>query len=279
MNEFANRLKIIGKRLKQVLKLESAQEQVEDARQFNVVGSVKLNGRVVRVETPEEREDVAKEEGEVTSYFSFPPNVSNVVIPSDLPKRTKSMILAIIQDNNINKDMNDDVIRNAMTGRIFQGSYGKALPKDDSYDEGWYPAGGKSGKKVNIEAIKFWVEHTKLASMSDDDIEEEYYQMRETAEFQQFASVDKKIENLLTTMKSKRRNPETTKKLLVDSVAYMVARKLWYAGRKPSSMNDHEWNEHTKYMRPHEGSFGGGDVWKNLPFKYDENYIYRSGEY
>ena len=132
MNEFANRLKIIGKRLKQVLKLESAQEQVEDARQFNVVGSVKLNGRVVRVETPEEREDVAKEEGEVTSYFSFPPNVSNVVIPSDLPKRTKSMILAIIQDNNINKDMNDDVIRNAMTGRIFQGSYGKALPKDPS---------------------------------------------------------------------------------------------------------------------------------------------------
>jgi len=283
MFEFANNFRTIGKRLKQILKLENAQAQVEDARQFNVVGNVTLNGKVVKVETPEEREDVAKEDGEVSTYFPIPSNISNVNIPEDLPKRIKSMVLSIIQDNNIEKDMDDNVIGSAMEGRIFQRyqSTGLALPKDDSYDDGWYPAGGKNGKKVNIEAIKFWVEHTKLAGMSDDEIEEEYYQMKETDEFQQFASVDKNIEKLLveSARTNRRRNPETTKKLLVDSVAYMVARKLWYAGRRPSSMTDYEWNEHTKYMRPYEGSFGGGDVWKNIPFKYDENYIYRSGEY
>ena len=220
MFEFANNLRIIGKRLKQVLKLENAQAQVEDARQFNVAGNVTLNGKVVKVETPEERENVAKEDGEVSTYFPIPSNISNVNIPEDLPKRIKSMVLSIIQDNNIEKDMDDNVIGSAMEGRIFQRyqSTGLALPKDDSYDDGWYPAGGKNGKKVNIEAIKFWVEHTKLAGMSDDEIEEEYYQMKETDEFQQFASVDKNIQKLLveSARTNRRRNPETTKKLLVN---------------------------------------------------------------
>ena len=78
-------------------------------------------------------------------------------------------------------------------------------------------------------------------------------------------------------MKSRGRDPETTKRLLIDSIAYMVARKIWYVGRKPKDMTDFDWNELTKYMRPQEGSFGAGDVWD--VFKYDENYMYSSGEY
>ena len=92
MFEFANNLRIIGKRLKQVLKLENAQAQVEDARQFNVAGNVTLNGKVVKVETPEERENVAKEDGEVSTYFPIPSNISIVNIPEDLPKRIQEII-------------------------------------------------------------------------------------------------------------------------------------------------------------------------------------------
>ena len=76
--------------------------------------------------------------------------------------------------------------------------------------------------------------------------------------------------------KEHKRNPLTTKRLLIDSIAYRVSRKLWYVGRKPNHMTDYEWNEHTKNMRPAEGSYGQNDEW--VDFKYTVNYKYHSGE-
>ena len=78
---------------------------------------------------------------------------------------------------------------------------------------------------------------------------------------------------------------------MIDQIAFMVARKIWYVGRKPSDMSDEEWENETKHMRPnpetyqktsvggygvgayiagHEGEFG---------LKYhDEKYTYTSGD-
>ena len=62
---------------------------------------------------------------------------------------------------------------------------------------------------------------------------------------------------------------------LVDKLAYKISRKIWYVGRRPHNLTDNQWNELTKFMRPKEGSYGGGDVWTN--FKYTTNYEYTSG--
>ena len=131
--------------------------------------------------------------------------------------------------------------------------------------------------KTNIPFMRTWVNDKIVSEMSDDEVMEKYYERRETLGFSQMMSVDKNFADMVSVMRNRRRNPSTTRKLLVDSLAYMISRKIWYVGRKPADMNDHQWNEHTKYSRPPEGSYGGGDVWTD--FKYNVNYKYQSGVY
>ena len=131
--------------------------------------------------------------------------------------------------------------------------------------------------KPNISIMKQWVNERIVSQMSDDEVMEKYYERRETSGFVQMMNVDKNFMSLALKSRNKRRNPSTTRKLLVDSLAYMVSRKIWYVGRKPSDMNDHDWSEQTKFSRPSEGSYGGGDTWTD--FKYDVNYKYQSGVY
>ena len=131
--------------------------------------------------------------------------------------------------------------------------------------------------KTNISFMKTWVNDKIVSEMSDDEVMEKYYERRETLGFSQMMSVDKNFADMVSLMRNRRRNPQTTRRLLVDSLAYMISRKILYVGRKPADMNDHQWNEHTKYSRPSEGSYGGGDKWTD--FKYDVNYKYQSGVY
>ena len=125
--------------------------------------------------------------------------------------------------------------------------------------------------------MKKWVNEKIVSQMSDDEIMEKYYERRETLGFAQMQSVDQNFANLVTKMRNRRRNSKVTRDLLIDSLAYMISRKIWYVGRRPSDMTDFEWNEHTKYSRPSEGSYGGGDKWTD--FKYDVNYKYQLGVY
>ena len=259
---------------------------VKLVRSKNGKGDVTVNDIPVKISNKKDILTLAREmkrTDKIGNDFPMPKNISDLTVDRNATKEEKAEVIANAQANNIEEDPSDDWLEYGVGERPrpkipFQSKeFPIPKPLREEYEEGWYPAGGANGKKVNINALKVWVANVKLIGMSDDEIEEEYYQMRETEEFQQFASVDKKVENLISTMKHKRRNPQTTKRLLIDSIAYMVARKIWYAGRKPVNMTDWDWNEHTKYMRPHEGSFGQGDVWNKMPFKYDENYIYESG--
>ena len=59
---------------------------------------------------------------------------------------------------------------------------------------------------------------------------------------------------------------QAQQKKKIDEVTFKVARKIWYVGRKPSSMDDNEWDEATKDMRPPEGSFSSNEEWNgNFP--------------
>ena len=135
------------------------------------------------------------------------------------------------------------------------------------YPEGWeiayYPAGKKGlrgkqyGKKPHIPAIMKWVRETKLAGMSQRQLEDEYRRVRQ-------------VENV--SWNSDRMDE------LVDSIAYIVARKIWYVGRRSSRENDKTWDERTRDMRPEQGSFDSDEKWGERGFPYGEEYTYTSGE-
>jgi len=148
-----------------------------------------------------------------------------------------------------------DIVMNAKTTKPSRiNTYPEPSPEGWAY--AYYPAGGNTGKRPNIEAIRTWVENTKVGNASSWSITEEFGEA--------FGFIGWGF------------TPEEKKKK-IDEVTYKVARKIWYVGRKPNTMTDSEWQEETKDMRPPEGSFNyrGEEKWNNFP--YDETYMYRSG--
>jgi len=132
----------------------------------------------------------------------------------------------------------------------------------DGWDLAYYPAGkkGKRGKierkKPNIDAIMLWVRDVKLAGKSQMVLEEEY---RRIYNVEVVNGWDKDKEDSL-----------------VRSIAYLVARKIWYVGRKSSRETDEQWQDYTADMRPPQGSFSKDEKWVN-GFPYTKEYVYSSG--
>lgn len=171
------------------------------------------------------------------------------------------------------EDPSDQYIRYDTQQRTFS--------KKINYPDGWrnpvYPAGKKSptdqtqGKRPNIDAIKKWVEDVKLAGKSQRELEQEYNRIYEQDSMEMWDN--KKMERM------------------IDSIAFMVSRKIWYVGRKPSSMSDEQWENDTKHMRPDPetyekvgaGGYGasayiaGHEGETGLKY-FDEKYTYSSGD-
>ena len=131
--------------------------------------------------------------------------------------------------------------------------------------------------KTNISFMKTWVNDKIVSEMSDDEVMEKYYERRETLGFSQMMSVDKNFADMVSLMRNRRRNPQTTRRLLVDSLAYMISRKIWYVGRKPASLTDSEWQLITSKMRPKKGTFSKNERWTNMKFPYTQKWEYKSG--
>ena len=110
-----------------------------------------------------------------------------------------------------------------------------------------------------------------MAGASDEELVEEYYRDRERPN----TFRDKNWTRKTDAIKMNKYNMPTIRDNVVDSIAFKVARKIWYVGRRPTTMTDEEWDAHTKYRRAEEGSFGKNDHW--VKFKYDVNYKYQSG--
>jgi len=138
----------------------------------------------------------------------------------------------------------------------------------DGWDLAYYP-GGKKGrggtierKKPNIDALKLWVRYTKLVGLSQSGLEAEYRRVTDDNTEAPVNWDEDKMDHL------------------VNNIAYLVAKKIWYVGRRSSRETDEEWQEHTKDMRPAEGTFSpgmGGDTW-STENQYDSEYVYSSGE-
>ena len=63
---------------------------------------------------------------------------------------------------------------------------------------------------------------------------------------------------------------------MADSMAYKISRKIWYVGRRPSSLTDDDWQQMTSKLRPVEGSYSRNEKWVTK-FPYTQAYIYESG--
>lgn len=218
-----------------------------------------------------EREGVAyeipKHPTESITVRSFPENVSDDeflgYIESIVDKERH------IQE----EDPSDQYIRYDKQERVFS--------KKINYPDGWrnpvYPAGKTSptdqtqGERPNVNAIKQWVGDVKLAGKSQRELEQEYNRINSQDTMEMWT--DKKMQRM------------------IDQIAFMVARKIWYVGRKPSSMSDIEWEDQTKHMRPNpetyqKTSVGGYGVGAYIAghegeagLKYhDEKYTYSSGD-
>lgn len=128
----------------------------------------------------------------------------------------------------------------------------------DGWSVAYYPAGGNSKKKPNIQAIREWVQNVKLSNLSNEEVSLEYSRI-----------LAKPVPSKLN---------KSVRDSLIDSITFMVARKIWYVGRRSADFTDHEWNEETKHMRPPQGSFSKNEKWTTTPFPYGEEYVYTSGD-
>ena len=92
----------------------------------------------------------------------------------------------------------------------------------DGWDLAYYPA-GKKGRRGKIERKRMWVRDTKLAGKSQLSLEDEY----------------KRVFQLETVNGWSEKKEDS----LVRSIAYLVARKIWYVGRKSSRETDEQWQD------------------------------------
>ena len=196
----------------------------------------------------------------IGSYFGDkPPDGSVVNVSPDATIEEEQVIRGNAATNdgrNMYAEPEDSVLNEGTFSQI------KDNENPEDYHGAYFPAGGLNGNpsRPNISAIRLWVEKTKVGQnkpQSNWNISEE---VGEAFGY---------IPNGMTVEAERKR---------VDKIAYLVARKIWYVGRKPAALNDVEWNDMTKNMRPAEGTFHltGRDEWGGN-FPYDETYKYRSG--
>ena len=217
---------------------------------------------------------------------------NSIVMGDDLSPSEEIAFMESITDKEnkiMENDASDDYIDYSDGGYRKAKKPAPVLPKyPDSFRRAIYPGGKNStidtalGKKPSIQMIKQWVEDVKLAGKSQRALEQEYNKMYDQD------SIPSGWDN--TKMNN-----------LVNSIAYVVARKIWYVGRKSSSMSDIEWDNDTKHMRPDDQTYstgqkgrtygdkgtisGGMRVWDNTenwgdrdnPYLEDE-YSYTSGD-
>ena len=115
------------------------------------------------------------------------------------------------------------------------------------------------GKHVDIPAIKEWVMTTKIHR--DPELQEalKYDHLKISSNLSPYweSSLDR----------------------AVDSIAFKVARKIYYVGRKPPTMTPEEWDIHIKDKRPEPGTYSKNEDWgpRGFPYGDEANYSYRQG--
>lgn len=110
--------------------------------------------------------------------------------------------------------------------------------------------------RVDMSRIRDWVDNKKTKGMTNGSLTEEYNEWQGT----NLDSISSEQEESLK-----------------DSMTFRIARKIWYVGRRPASLKDHEWDLITSKMRPKRGTFSRNEKWTNMRFPYTQSYSYESG--
>ena len=113
------------------------------------------------------------------------------------------------------------------------------------------------GKHVDIPAIKEWVMTTKIHR--DPELQEalKYDHLKISSNLSPYweSSLDR----------------------AVDSIAFKVARKIYYVGKKPPTMTPEEWDIYIADKRPEPGTYSKNENWGPRGFPYGPDYKYREG--
>tara|TARA_R110002020_G_scaffold222074_4_gene430525 strand:+ start:1114 stop:1848 length:735 start_codon:yes stop_codon:yes gene_type:complete len=145
----------------------------------------------------------------------------------------------------IYKEPDDDAVKGKVDPKR------EALP--DYYEDEILPA----TTRINISALKRWIQEVKWRDMSPIDLRIEYNRSKGTTSDAPLNSRQHAA--------------------LLDSTAFKLSRKFWYVGRRSANETDQQWQEKTRHMRPAMGSYSPNEQWAG-GFPYDETYEYTVGE-
>ena len=108
------------------------------------------------------------------------------------------------------------------------------------------------GKYVDIDALREWVRTTKINR--DPDLQD--------AVRYDVVKIPVNLEGLWTSALDR----------AVDRVAFKVARKIYYVGRKPPTMTPEEWDIYIADKRPEPGTYSKNEDWGDRGFPYGSDY-------
>ena len=115
----------------------------------------------------------------------------------------------------------------------------------------------RPGEHVDIDALKEWVMTTKI---------------NRDPELQEAVGMD-----VLKVPVNRYDEWVSTLDMVVDRIAFKVARKIYYVGKKPITMTPEEWDDYTRNMKPEPGTYAKNEDWGERGFPYGADYTYRQG--
>jgi len=115
----------------------------------------------------------------------------------------------------------------------------------------------RPGAHVDIDALKEWVVTTKVNRDPD---------LQRAIEYDHLKISDNLSDYWTSTLERE-----------IDHIAFKVARKIYYVGKKPPTMTPEEWDDYTRNMKPEPGTFAKGEDWGDKGFPYGADYKYREG--
>lgn len=113
------------------------------------------------------------------------------------------------------------------------------------------------GTYVDIDALRDWVRTTKINR--DEDLQD--------ALRYDVLKIPVDLHGLWTSSLDR----------AVDHVAFKVARKIYYVGKKPPTMTPEEWDIYIADKRPEPGTYSKNEDWGEKGFPYGSDYKTREG--
>jgi hypothetical protein len=160
----------------------------------------------------------------------------------------------------IKADTLEEFMEKRIDGEIDQPRY----QYDEDFEEGLNQElmadgyqGIDPGKYVDIDALRDWVRTTKINR--DEDLQD--------ALRYDVLKIPVNLEGLWTSSLDK----------AVDHVAFKVARKIYYVGKKPPTTTPEEWDIYIADKKPEPGTYSKNEDWGERGFPYGVDYKTREG--